>query len=196
MIRVPCIFVTAFVPVLMTNLSSAVEIQHFKAGLVCEQNLDSSSIAVTLSWICFETETIYVTGQGECVYDRRNERCTWYGIEFDYTNATADEKILCVSTSTAPRNLGSPTGVSEKNVRETEYEIELEPGDGHQFLPGYSVLRFSQSSGSKVVDETVCSSNGVELFRYRFVEVFPDLDGEELDQVLRRARVRSRNTEN
>lgn len=190
MIRTALIVIFACIALVSTNVSGAIEIQNFKAGLVCEQNFESSEAVATVSWICFETETIYVTGQGDCVYDRRDEQCTWYGIEFDYTDATADDEIRCVSISTTPANLGNPKGITDKSVSKSEYEMTLEPGDGHEFAPGYSVSNSKPGYEGVHSDETVCSLDGEELFRYRFTTIYPNLDEEALKKALGNARIR------
>lgn len=84
-----------------------------------------------------ETETIYITGQGQCTYDGRKEKCTWYGFEFDYSNASEEDEITCVSTSSAPTNIGTPKGVDEEDVTVYEWSYTLSPGNGHHFNPQY-----------------------------------------------------------
>ena len=167
----------------------AVEIENFKSGLVCEENFETPEAKTTLRWICFETETIYVTGQGECVYDSREEECTWYGIEFDYENLAEDEEIWCVSTSSSPVNIGTPRGVTDEDVTRSEYQMKVESGSGHEFISGYSVASSRQGHESVIVDETICSVDGEEIFRYRFTTIQPRLDKQTAIEALQRARI-------
>lgn len=164
----------------------ALEIQNFRSGLVCELELELSDVDMPIEWICFETETVYITGQGRCVYDRKDEHCTWYGYEFDYTGAVEGEEIFCTSTSVLPHNEGTPKGVNKQDVTYSEWSYSLPPGDGHHYNPQYSVFGFQDEIESLDSDETVCSIYGKELFRFRFMTIFPALDEKPVENSVRR----------
>ena len=104
MIRISKIFLIVLTAWVSSGPCFALEIQNFRSGLVCEFEEEISDIEIPISWICVETETVYVTGQGRCVYDSRDEHCTWYGYEFDYTDATEGDEISCTYTSVLPGN--------------------------------------------------------------------------------------------
>ena len=165
---------------------AALEITDFKAGLICEYTADLDDLEVPISWVCFETEIIYLTGQGDCVYDGQDKKCTWYGFEFDYTNAKKDEQLACISWSTLPSNEGNFEGVRAKQETYGEWEISLEPGDGHYFHPQYTVSRFSKDVQELDNDQTVCSIDGEEKFRFGFTKIFPALTRDRLEKALRR----------
>lgn len=158
---------------LATAPSHALEIDNFRSGLLCDIDEEFSFGDVPIRWICFETEIIYVTGQGQCTYDGREEKCTWYGYEFEYSGATEDDEISCVSTSSLPGNVGNPKGVDETGVTVYEWSYKLPPGDGHHFNPQYSVAAASLDQETIRPEETVCSVDGKELYRFRTTTIFP-----------------------
>ncbi|WP_425411012.1 hypothetical protein [Hyphococcus sp.] len=148
----------------------AIEITNFKSGLACvEKNADQSSPG----WICHSTETIPITGQGLCVYNREEHPCTWYGFEFEYDNAGEDAKIKCALTSSREGTYGNPNEIEHEDVKNYEYQIELQPGSGKFFNPQYSIINYSKQ-GPKIKNEnTVCSAGGIELFRFKFEFIYP-----------------------
>ncbi len=164
----------------------AVEIQNFRSGLLCEMDQESAVGDVSISWICLETETIYITGQGQCTYDGQAKKCTWYGYEFDYSNASEEDEITCVSTSSLPVNIGTPKGVDAEEVTVYEWSYTLPPGNGHHFNPQYSVAAAHLDRQSVNDEETVCSVDGKELYRFRFTIIFPALTEDTLRERLSR----------
>ncbi len=165
----------------------ALEIQNFRAGLVCELELEiSDDVDLPVEWICFETETVYITGQGRCVYNQEDKHCTWYGFEFDYTGAVEGDEISCTSTSVLPANLGSPKGIDEEDVTVSEWSYSLPPGDGHHYNPQYSVFGMQDETETVDSDETVCTYDGKELYRFRFTKIYPALREKNARDSLRR----------
>ena len=74
-----------------------------------------------------------------------------------------------------PGDLGSPKGVNEKGVTESSWSFSLPPGDGHHYNPQYSVFGLQDEIETVDVDETVCTFNGKELYRFSFTKVYPAL---------------------
>src|SRR3546814_7048738 len=97
----------------------ALEIQNFRSGLLCDVDKKFTTGDIPISWICFETETIYVTGQGQCTFDGQEKKCSWYGYEFDYSNASEEDEIKCVSTSSVPVPIGTPKGAEKRSEEHT-----------------------------------------------------------------------------
>ena len=159
----------------------AVEIQNFRSSLMCDIDEEIATGEVPVSWICFETEIVYVTGQGQCTYDGRKEKCTWYGFEFDYANASEEDEIACVSTSSVPTTIGTPEGVDAEDVTVYEWSYTLPPGNGHHFNPQYSVAVAGQGQKS-VHSEIVCSVDGKELYQFRLTKIYPALTEERLEK--------------
>ena len=165
----------------------ALEIQNFRSGLVCELELDlSDDVDLPVEWICFETETVYITGQGRCVYNREDKHCTWYGYEFNYTGAAEGDEISCTSTSVLPRNLGTPKGVDKEDVTQTEWSFSLPAGDGHHYNPQYSVFGYQDETETVDSNETVCTFDDNELFRFRFTKIFPALREKSIEDSVHR----------
>jgi len=159
---------------MFTSDGNAIEVQNFRAGLICPHPLDSPEGQSRNSQVCFETDTVYITGQGTCTYDGEDKQCTWYGYEFDYANASTDDEISCIVTSSQHGVFGNPQRIEKDDTTTFEYSISLSSGEGHHYNPQYSV--FSYSTDDEPVDnhETVCSIDGQELFRFRFRLIFPE----------------------
>ena len=107
--------------------SIALEIQNFKSGLVCEYRPNSVNRLRPPPWICFETETVYVTGQAECIYAGEPVQCTWYGFEFDYTNAKDDDEVSCIALSDAPVTIGDPKQIEKRDTQTFEFSVNSPP---------------------------------------------------------------------
>lgn len=152
--------------------SEAVEIHNFKSGLVCPVQPNRNNEHRSGGWICFETETVNITGQGRCVFDGEEMPCTWYGYEFDYNSAAVDDEIACVSTSSESGDIGNPEQIEKSDATTYQYSIKLEPGTGRYYNPQYSV--FTRLGEPVVRDETICSVAGQELFRFQFQLIFPN----------------------
>lgn len=143
----------------------AVEIQNFHFGLMCDIDAKFATRDGPIRWICFETEIRHVTGQGRCIYDGRMEKGTWYGYEFDYSFASEENEITCVSMSPVPINFGTPESLGAKDVTVHEWSHPLLPDNGHCF--NFQFARSPASTDQEAHEiETVCSIDGRELFRF------------------------------
>lgn len=152
---------------------AAIEVQNVRSGLVCPDPDNTKFESQFESRICFETEKILITGQGDCIYDGEPQHCTWYGYEFDYTNATSEDLVSCVITSSEGQNIGNPHEVTVPDARHYEYSYSLNPGNGHYFHPEYAVFSYSDDLGFSIEEELACSANGTELFRIKREFVYP-----------------------
>ncbi len=185
MIRISMILLIYVMAWSFSSPVHALEIQNFRSGLVCELEYEMSDLDWPIEWICFETETVYITGQGRCVWDGEDKHCTWYGYEFDYTGATGEEEITCSMTSELPFNEGSPAGVSDKNITNAEWSYSLEPGDGHHYKPNYSVFGPQDEYESLNTTSTTCSLDGKELYQYRMTRIYPAMQRKDIENSLR-----------
>jgi hypothetical protein len=143
-----------------TTAEAELQINNLRTGLVCPpvEPRDGS--------ICVETTQIPVTGEGRCVYDGQEHRCTWHGFEFEYANARPSDEISCVVTSNHDVNIGNPTGVEQEGVSRYDYPLRLQGRAGRYFHPQYTV--FDPDTAPAIVTEnTICSLGDRELFRFR-----------------------------
>jgi hypothetical protein len=147
-----------------------VRIENFKSGLACTR---STQVKGRSGWICQPTELVLVTDQGDCVYDGRDELCTWVGFEFDYVSTVPAIKLQCESTSSVPGNEGNFEGVHTKQATRYEWELALPEQSGHLYHPQYYVMNLQSADAEDVIHETACSHKGKELFRARFKVHFP-----------------------
>ena len=166
---------------------AAIEVSNFKSGLVCEVDVETPDADVPIMWICFETETVYITGQGECIYARKEERCTWYGYEFEYSGAEDGDSIDCISSSTEPTNVGNPEEMTDEAATTSEWSIAVGPGRGRHFNPQYTVSTFAHDQDMPIHNETVCFVDGEEVFRFRFTIIIPGVTEREFRNALFRA---------
>ena len=148
----------------------ATEIRNFKAGLVCP---DRESGRIGDGRVCFETETVHVTGQGRCTYDGEDLPCTWHGYEFEYSGAEPGQKISCIVKNSVAVNYGNPDGVAATDAQTYDYELDLEKTEGRFFNPQYVLFTTVSPDAPQEIEETVCSSRGEELFRFRFLFLYP-----------------------
>jgi hypothetical protein len=153
--------------------SQAIEIGNFRSGLVCPYNSDNNNKRQTSGWICFETEAVYITGQSRCTFDGNERPCTWYGFEFDYSKLAGDEEITCKSKYSEIGNIGNPDGVLAEDTNTFEYSFKLRSDASHFYNPQYSLFSSSAKHEKIITDETVCSVDSQELFRFKFQLMFP-----------------------
>ncbi len=146
----------------------AVEIENFKSGLVCPYHPEKDG-----GWICVETETVYITGQGTCVFGEVKKRCNWYGFEFDYSNITEDIEVSCISKHSKIGTFGNPDRITSDDVKVSDYKITLKPNDNHFFNPQFSTFNFSSDTKNVTHTETNCSVEGEEVFSFKFDLVYP-----------------------
>lgn len=158
---------------LMDTPGRALEIANVRSGPACPKPGDTTR---QVGRICFQAEDIHITGQGACFYDKDEVPCTWYGFEFDYSGAMEGDKITCAYTTSEPADVGDPDGVTNAASTSGEYELSLKPGASHFFNPQYSVLRYVREQIPDIRDETVCSFDGEELFRFKFNLISPKAD--------------------
>ena len=150
---------------------SNVVIKNVKSGLVCTHKIDETGDYISDAHICFETEDIYVTGQGRCVFNGETKLCTWYGFEFDYNNKTnAPVPLTCHFSSDRDSVLGNPKGIKDEDFSDTEisaYEILLKPGKGHISNPQYTLLSLA-GQGKTTVTLNKCEIEGQHVFDAKF----------------------------
>lgn len=153
----------------------AVEINQFSAGLVCGKNDNATPIRQPVAErICFETETIYITGSSTCVFDGYDIPCTWFGFEFEYSDLSDGDTIICEGTSSQPHTYGNPNEVIAENATEFEFTLTPEPGAGRFYNPQYTAFMYRPIGYGREIRETTCRSGDEELFQFRFEIILPE----------------------
>lgn len=148
------------------NIVFAVEIEEFKAGLVC---LNGSRLAS----ICHITENVYITGQSRCTWNGKRYPCTWYGYEFKYKNMPVPTTVTCVSKDTKLARLGNPREILSDSSAESTYTFELTEASGRFFNPQYSLFMTQSEEKQLNTTQTSCSINGELVFQFRLNKYFP-----------------------
>jgi hypothetical protein len=152
--------------------SSELRVSNLRSGLACTRSTPEKE---RTGWICQPTELILVTDQGTCVYDGQKELCTWHGFEFDYSTEKPGAKLQCVVRSSDPTDKGNPEKVQAENTTSGSFELELPKTNGHIYNPQYYLFKTRAAGDSDLIEETVCSHQGVVAFRVRFQFHFPAL---------------------
>ena len=137
---------------------NSVVISNLKVGTVCSPEGDLE--------ICQETSNIIISGKQRCVYDGNTVPCTWYGFSFDYRTTAAAVKLQCFSSSSEAGDIGNPNGVLHRNVRQNDYELELNISGHHFFNPQYSVF---VATLKDVREDTYCVYKGKRVIEFFFV---------------------------
>jgi hypothetical protein len=152
----------------ITFNSYGIEIDDFKSGLMCGINKND------MGRVCFEREEILITGQSSCASLGKEYKCTWYGYSFKYKKAKVGQEISCIFTFSepvAPRRLNSREMV-KKRVNKGSFKLNKE--SGYFVNPQYDIYGVSPNQMEyRRTQDVICSSEGVELYKYRFISVFP-----------------------
>lgn len=152
--------------------ASATDVERFRSGLVClKPNLDIEGFGD--SSICLNTEEIIISGQSSCTFDNSEVPCTWYGFEFSFSDKLAGKSIKCTLTTDKPVSYGGPTGIRTRDISTHEYDLTLPKEAGRFFNPQFAVFRPERREPQVIQEETTCSSDDRELFRFRFRFVYP-----------------------
>lgn len=134
-----------------------VVISNFKRGLICGPN--------NAQYICVQSDDIQVTGEGHCIYDKRDIACTWYGYSFDYVPLREPVELDCDVTSSVAQDFGNPEGVQAKNSTSMTYKLHLD-GGGHLFHSQYAGW-FPRQKGDEDM-KLVCAYNAEKVFDVEF----------------------------
>lgn len=154
-------------------------IENFKSGLVCPDPTSQDSHSKKHPpKICFENDTLLITGQGQCVFDNKTYPCTWYGYEFDYRNAKPNQKLNCIARSNLPITHGNPDKIEPNKIEDVnsngyEFELELDHNKTHFFNPSYSTFEYKPARENIIKLTTECHSDSKRLFKFSKELIFP-----------------------
>lgn len=152
-------------------VSTAVDVTNVKSGLICPYSIDNEGGYEYDPRVCFETEEINITGQGQCVFNGERKLCSWYGFEFEYNNKTENPVPLnCHFSSNRQKTFGNPKEILDDDA--SSYEIMLEPGINHFSNPQYTVFQYSPME-KKSININTCEIDGHEVFTARFNVIIP-----------------------
>ena len=158
--------IALFLVIFISIPAQSIEIENFKSGLMCGINKDD------MGWVCFEQEEIKITGQSSCVSNGQEYKCTWYGYSFEYRDAKPDQKIDCKFWESEPVRSINLEGVVNESSKYVEHSFILGQTEGYFANPQYSVLKPSDNEKvNKVTQNVSCSSEGIEIYKYKFVSV-------------------------
>lgn len=125
--------------------------------------------------VCFATSTIYVTGEGRCVYDGRDVPCTWFGVSFHYDARDSTDTLTCKWTSSYPVDEGNPGSVRSAQVSTGTLQMVLLKADHYHFEPLYAVLPTDpRAIGMVVTTRYSCASAGHTMADFTFEQHYPE----------------------
>jgi hypothetical protein len=157
-------------PVKRTISSPAVDVTNFKSGLACT---NSKPTAGAKGWICQITQDVLLTDQGSCVYNGITEPCTWFGYEFDYSQAKKHSTLQCTAETSEPIDSGNPNEVLAKHISSQQFELNLDGERGHLYNPLYFGFAIRDPDDSLVVVTITCRGEGSVLFQAKYRVHFP-----------------------
>lgn len=139
-----------------------VRVTGFRSGRVCTVGGQPSSV-------CQPAVDIKVSGMDYCTQPEGRKGCTWYGFEFDYSNANPAEPLICQTSAADEDFLG---GVVSKVIKSSSPDTDSDMGK----LLGQ--LQEGLNSG-KSMDQvfsgiTITTGDGQVLGAEKPAEVFPE----------------------
>jgi len=124
--------------------------------------------------VCANAEEVQITGDSECTYDGKVERCTWYGFSFEYEPRVVETRLSCSWSSSEGARPGNPVGASANVVNEGQYELVLRPGTTRFINPQYAVLpRSAELVARSMKFDQRCTHRGQTVFEFSLNLHFP-----------------------
>jgi hypothetical protein len=160
--------VTLVIAIILLSKVWALEISDFKSGLMCGVNKADPG------WVCFEKESIEITGQGSCLSGGKTLKCTWYGFSFDYKGNRGRKELDCEYSRSKPTYTMDYFESSDEPSSSGTYKIKLNGDSGYFVNPQFSVLNTSGSDNAiRISTSASCFSEGQKVFEYKFISVYP-----------------------
>lgn len=150
----------------------ALEISNFKAGLACTNTTARDDAS---GWICHVTEDVFVTDQGRCRYNGKDELCTWVGFEFDYRGAKPGDELECTMEQSRPIAIGNPREELDPGAKSQTFVLLLEKAQGHFYNPQYFTFVRRPPGEELLVNSGRCTFDGKDVFEYRYRLRYPML---------------------
>lgn len=144
----------------------AVEIENFRSGLLCNDNAKNH-------WICHQSDTLYITGQGTCRDNGKLESCDWHGFSFDYSGFKENEIFECTQLSSLEKIEKEVDVESNQRIITKSFELDVPIGDGHFFNPQNSVFGTLGPESRMAYSRTSCFVNGTKVFEFELNSIYP-----------------------
>lgn len=164
-----CNVPVAMILFLFWQQAYSVEIINVRSGLACVSGKNAGNI-------CHETEDIYVTGQGQCMYNQKDENCTWHGYSIYYKNAEEGDRLQCSYINTDYKEEGDDFEIIEERDIDGTFEIVLDTGFTEYFETGFSVLAVFPAHRATYSQTTICRFKDLEVFRVTWNFIYPTED--------------------
>lgn len=164
--------------ILLTACSGANDelvIENFKSGLVCpDPDAQDANSKKHKPRICFENDTLLITGQGTCIFNGETHPCTWYGYEFDYRNAKPNQRLQCKTKSNSAESFGNPDRIEKERSKTYNFELELDHNKTHFFNPTYSIFGYRPAKKNIVKLTTECFADSKRVIKYSKELIYPE----------------------
>jgi len=100
------------------GVAGTVRVSGFRSGRVCTMGGQPSSV-------CQPAVDIQVSGRDYCTQSGGKQGCTWYGFEFDYSDANPAEPLICQTSAADEDFLG---GVVSKVIQSSSPDSDSDMG--------------------------------------------------------------------
>ena len=119
------------------------------------------------SWHVYSRgETFPLKPNGICGIAEKSHECMWYGVEFDYSPASAKATLACTASFNKKTDVEHPDRPDASRSQTTTFEAPLE-GKGHMSLP-LAVYPKPDDTPAPWTVEVACAHGGKEVLRYTF----------------------------
>jgi len=132
---------------------NSIEVSEVQSGYMC-------GIESGMSFVCHDTQDIYLTDQSECTFNKEVVPCTWYGYSFIYTENVKGSSLQCTYNSSKKATAGNTVEITGKNVDSMEFELVLEKESGFFSNPLYSVYKVKDKKEEPEEARWVCKTGG------------------------------------
>ena len=109
-----------------------------------------------------EGRTFKFQNNGICNVSGDMKPCVWHGFAFRFESTELNPLINCVSLTSSPRDMVSPRGTSEKQVKEARWSFVIPGKSGYYVRPQYTIVRPTIEFFS---DISTCFYQGVEVLK-------------------------------
>ena len=139
--------------------NSEISISHVTVGLMRE---DTNG-----AWHVYSRgDTFPLTPNGICGVAEKSHECMWYGVEFDYSPASAKATLACTERFNKKTDVEHPDQPDASKAETTTFEAPLE-GKGHMTLPS-AVYPKPDDTPAPWTVEVACEHGSKEVLRYAF----------------------------
>lgn len=139
--------------IIITLKVHSIEISEVQSGYMC-------GVESGMSFVCHDTQDIYLTDQSKCTFNKEVVPCTWYGYSFIYTENIKGSSLQCLYKSSKKATAGNTVEITDRNINSFEFELVLEKEPGFFSNPLYSVYKIRDKKEEPEIARWLCKAEG------------------------------------